>query len=654
MTEKLDLFLIEDDDDVALLMQRCLERTGHEVKRCRTAAGAIIVLAQSRFDLVLLDRGLPDMENGEDLLEHMARENIHVPVLMVTGRGDEQLAARVLRGGVLDYIVKDSALTWLIDLPKRVSACVNRYRLEQTNRLLIQALESAGDGIMITDLRGVIRHVNQALLDLTGYARAELLGGKPSLLKSGAHPPELYKEMWRAVLNRESWQGELTNRRKDGSLFEASLTISPILDHQGRLTHFVGIQRDITAHKQLERQVRQSQKMQSVGTLAGGVAHEFNNLLAGISGYASLGLREPGVSPVLRGFMENIVDLAERAALLTRQLLAFARKPALLRRPTSMTDLVRSTAELVSRSMHQGISLELPERTPSAPALLVEADGNQLQQAIINLALNARDAMKEGEPGERKEPLIHFRLRGERLSSALPAFPQSVPPGDYVVVEVEDHGCGMTPPVLAQALDPFFTTKEVGQGTGLGLPVVFGIVQGHQGFLTIRSEPGSGSCFSLYLPRLAESAQAPPPEAGTEEAEVLEPETSTGFHILVVDDEEAVLDVVERFLKIAGHQVTCVTSGATAVERLQQGEAADLVILDLMMPRENGAVTFLKLREVRPGLPVLLCTGLIRDDGPAELLNAGAAGLLRKPFRMTELWYAVRQALGQESGVTRP
>jgi len=229
--------------------------------------------------------------------------------------------------------------------------------------------------------------------------------------------------------------------------------------------------------------------------------------------------------------------------------------------------------------------------------------------------------------------------------------------------------------VMNQALDPFFTTKEVGQGTGLGLPVVFGIVQGHQGYLTMRSSsmvagdllprvpsgpvctgtlakssaPGftvvGGTCMSLYLPRMM---RPPVDDRGQPAAElglVLEPETSPGYNILVVDDEEAVLDVVRRFLEIAGHTVTCATSGHEALERVASGLPVDLVVLDLMMPRENSAVTFQRLRDRRPQLPILLCTGLLRDDAPAALLSAGAAGLVRKPFRMTELWYAVRQAL---------
>ncbi len=370
------------------------------------------------------------------------------------------------------------------------------------NRLLIQALESARDGAVITDLQGTILNVNLALERMTGYSRQELLGQTPRLFKSGAHPPEFYAALWRAILGRDSWQGELTNRRKDGGLFQASLTISPIVDPQGRMTHFVGIYRDVTEHKKLERQLLQAQKMQSVGTLAGGVAHEFNNLLAGINGYASLALREPDAGPTVREFLRNVVDLSERAAGLTRQLLAFARKPALSRQPTSIPDLVRGTAELVSRTLHQEVGVEIEADAPDAP-LVVEADANQLQQALVNLALNARDALNADANSAPDSPQILFRLRSTKTTGVRAAFPQSVPPGDYVLLQVEDRGSGMSAEVLNQALDPFFTTKEVGQGTGLGLPMVFGIVQGHQGWLTIDSAPSKGTCVSIYLPRLA-------------------------------------------------------------------------------------------------------------------------------------------------------
>ncbi|HMF14629.1 MAG TPA: response regulator [Gemmataceae bacterium] len=645
MKESYQLFLIENDDAQALPIRGCLERAGHAVTCCRTGADALIVLSHGTYDLVLLSHRLPDMA-GLDLLLALAREGIGVPCIVFAEAGDEQRGADALRAGAIDYLVRDAASNFLAELPKRVEEAVIRYRLQQNNRLLIAALESARDGIMITDLQGVILHVNQALEHMTGYSRQELIGQNPRLLKSGVHPVEKYAEIWRAVLARTSWEGELTNRRKDGSLIEVSLAVSPIVDAQGRLTHFVGIQRDITERKQLERQLLQAQKMQSVGTLAGGVAHEFNNLLAGINGYAALGLRQPGLPDPAREFLQHVVTLSERAAGLTRQLLTFARKPALTRQPTPMAELVRSTAELAARTLLVEIGLEI-DPPEDGLLLVVEADANQLQQALVNLALNARDALTDAATIRQASEAypVTFRLRREELLWERPAFPQNVPPGDYVVVEVADRGCGMTPEVLGQALDPFFTTKDVGKGTGLGLPMVYGIVQGHQGYLAIDTTPGRGTCIRLYLPRLMESE----PLRGTASlfgsGEVLEPESMPGRSILVADDEGAVQDVVRRFLELAGHQVVCVSSGREALELVAKGRTVDLVILDLMMPREDGVTTFRQIRKDRPHLPVLVCTGLPDTESAPDLAQAGAAGIIRKPFRMNELWYAVNQAL---------
>jgi PAS domain S-box-containing protein len=654
MTESLRLFVVEDDDDIALLIRKGLERAGHRVTRCRTGADALTVLGHTTFDLVLLDQRLPDV-SGAELLQALARENVTVPALMITAHGDEHLATRVLQAGVLDYVVKDHALAFLAELPKRVAESVTRHRLQQMNRLLLASLESAGDGIMVTDLHGTILHVNRALEQMTGYAREELIGQTPRLLRSGVHPPDFFARLWKTALARGVWQGELTNRRKDGRLVEVSLTVSPVLDAHGQLTHLVGIQRDVGERKQLERQLQQVQKMHSVGTLAGGVAHEFNNLLAGISGYAALALREAGLGGPAREFLENVVTLSERAAGLTRQLLAYARKSELVRRPASVTELVASTAELVRRTLSLDVALEITGCGPDGVPLAVVADTNQMQQALVNLTLNARDALAAGGPkgggAGSPQPAITFRVRHALLACERAAFPQNVPPGDYVLIEVVDHGSGMTAEVLGESIDPFFTTKEVGQGTGLGLPTALGIVQGHQGYLVIESAPGQGTCVGLYLPRLTGPTMAQAGGAGFEAGQVVEPESAPGKSILVVDDEEAILDVVRRFLEIAGHRVHAVSSGPEAVACLEGGLGVDLVVLDLMMPGEDGSVTLRRLRERRPDLPVLVCTGLLQ--GQTTPVIDGASGLLRKPFRMNELWYAVRQALSASAGGAR-
>lgn len=639
--ESLRLFLVEDNEDIALLMRRCLERAGHEVVCCRTAADALIVLGHSTFHLVLLDHILPD-RSGLDLLQDLKREGITTPVLVVTAYGDEQLATQVLRSGALDYIAKDQALTFLAELPKRVSESVNRHRLEDMNRLLIEALESARDGVLITDLQGNILHVNRALEGMTGFDREEMRGHTPRMFKSGHHPAEFFADMWQTILKRNSWQGEMVNRRKDGTLLDSSLTISPILDSRGQLTHFVGIYRDVSDRRLLERQLLQAQKMQSIGTLAGGIAHEFNNLLAGIQGYAALGVREPELNATAREYLELIIQLTDRAAHLTRQLLAFARKPALSRQPTDLTWLMRNTADLIKHTLSSEVKLTMAK--PDGRAFLALADANQLQQVLVNLAINARDAILsrqhgQGEVTDIKTAPIDLEMVPVTMHGDMPAFPDKVPAGDYLVLLVRDSGTGMSPEVLSQALDPFFTTKGVGQGTGLGLPVAFGIVHGHQGFLTVDSEEGVGTCVRVYLPRLPEN-QAGPVRGENGPVQTLDPEKIPSRNILVVDDEDAVLNVVWRFLEIVGHKVACFSSGREAAEYLRKGHPADLVILDLMIPKEEGAKNFQTLRELRPGIPILLCTGLLQDEFAPALIGEEVK-VLRKPFRMNELWHMI-------------
>ncbi len=640
MAEHLRLFVIEDNDDIAFVTRLCLERAGHEVSVCRSGADALIVLGHSAFDLVVLDYFLEDML-GSELLQRLHAECIRTPVLMITAFGDQQLATRVLREGALDYVVRDQANAYLQDLPKRVGEAVTRHRLQQTNDLLIAALESTRDGIVISDLQGTVQHVNSALERMFGFGRHDLIARNTTeLFRSEYQPADLSDVIWRTLHERRSWQGELVNQRKDGTLLDSSLTISPIFDFRGQMTHFVSIYRDITERKQMERQLVQAQKMQSVGTLAGGVAHEFNNLLAGIQGYAQLAMREQGLSSSAKEFLDFIVQLTDRAANLTRQLLAFARKPSLVRAPTDLVKLLESTRQLVQRSLSVDITLEIEPPVPESNWMAL-ADANQMQQVLVNLSLNARDAMPNPQPA----PVI-YRLQHRVYAGEFPAFPQNVPAGDYMLIEVEDRGVGMTADVLSQAIDPFFTTKEIGQGTGLGLPVVFGIVTGHQGYLTLESEPEKGTTVGLYLPRLVKPFSGP----ASANVTVLEPEASSRRRILVIDDEQAVQDVICRFLEIAGHVPLRAPNGSEGLQVLST-EKVDLIVLDWMIPGEDGRVTFQQVRTNYPQIPVLLCTGLLQTDQAAELLSDGSVDLLRKPFRMNELWFAVNHIFRDEGNV---
>jgi PAS domain S-box-containing protein len=641
MSQVLRLFLIENEEPAANQIRKVLEHAGHQVAHCRTAADALTVLGHTSFDLALFDQNMPDM-TGLEFLDALAREGIAVPTLILTVGGDDRLAPRVLQAGAIDYVVRDAEGRFLDELPKRVQSSLARHRLQTTNLVLLSSLESARDGIMITDVQGVISYVNRALEVMTGYTREELIGKNPRILKNDKNPPELYADLWHSILQRDSWQGELTNRRKDGSLVEISLTVSPIMDAQGRLSHFVGIQRDITERKLLERHLLQAQKMQSIGTLAGGIAHEFNNLLAGINGFATLALRESAVQSAIRGYIESIVDLSERAASLTRQLLAFARKPAPARKAVRVHDLLASTAELVTRTLH--VDVQIDASMHNEEDLHVEADANQLQQAIMNLTLNARDASTGDMP-------VIYRLQAVELKSTQTSFPENVPQGKYVRIQIADQGCGMTPDVLSQALDPFFTTKPVGKGTGLGLPMVFGVVHGHQGFLTIDSEPGRGTCVGIYLPR----SPAERFQAGTdfESGQILEPETTPGRKILVLDDEKAVREVVQSFLETAGHHVVSVASDSEVLALLENAEPVDLAILDFIPARANSQCLYRRLRELRPQLPIILCTDHALAPKDDQFPKMDVHAVLRKPFRMNELWYAVNEALAQDGSAAQ-
>jgi PAS domain S-box-containing protein len=636
MSEALRLFLVEDDDNIAFVTRRRLESAGHHVSVCHSGIDALIVLGHAQFDLVILDHHLQDI-SGSELMGHLRQEHNPTPVLMITGVGDEQLAARVLREGALDYVKKDP--NYLDDLPQRVMESVTRHRLQQNNNLLIAALESARDGIVISDEQGKVLHVNSALERMFGFSREELMGQNAAdIFRSDRQSATNNEDTWRTLRARRSWQGELVNKRNDNTLLDTSLTISPIFNARGQMTHFVGIYRDITERKQMERQLVQAQKMQSIGTLAGGVAHEFNNLLAGMQGYATLALREPALPAAAREFLEYIVQLSDRAANLTRQLLAFARKPSLMRQPTDVGRLLQTTRDLMQRSLSIEVALEM-EPAAEGMSWTASADANQLQQVLVNLSLNARDAMPKPQPA----PIV-YRLKHRLLHGELPAFPQNVPAGDYLVIEVEDQGSGMPAEVMAQALDPFFTTKEVGQGTGLGLPVAFGIITGHHGHLTLESRPGVGTRIGLYLQRLTRLE----PDAATAHVQAEEPEASPRRRILVVDDEEAVVDIVRRFLEIAGHEVVCASSGKDALERLKEAPA-DIVILDWLIPKEEGRTNFRLLRQACPGLPILICTGLVQADQAVELLEESAVDLLRKPFLMKALWQSVNGLLTGKS-----
>ena len=517
------------------------------------------------------------------------------------------------------------------------SDITERKRREEERARLAMAVEQSAETIVITDASGTILYANPAFEKTSGYTRAEALGQNPRILKSGEHDAEFYGQLWATLSRGEVWTGRLINKKKDGTLYEEVATISPMRDPEGRVVNYVAVKRDVTREAQLEAQLRQSQKMEAVGQLAGGVAHDFNNMLAVIRGNAELLLMYPGQHTAqTREGLNDVVEASERAANLTRQLLTFSRKQVMQPQPLMLNEVIANLTKMLNRVISENIDLQC-----HYAALLphVQADTGMMEQVILNLVVNARDSMPEG--GE-------LRVATERLT--LDAAQAQANPkaraGQFVCLLVSDTGAGIAPEVLPRIFEPFFTTKEVGKGTGLGLATVYGIVNQHQGWIEVSSQVGEGSTFKVVLPAIP----APARLAAAAEAEV---EVRGGKEtILLVEDEHAVRLTTRRILESKGYTVWEATSAPEALEQCQAhaGEIA-LLLTDVIMPGEmSGRDLADRLWVQRPGLRVIFMSGHSADmlGKNTEFIRRTRSRFLQKPCSSRTLLEAVRECLDEE------
>jgi PAS domain S-box-containing protein len=472
-------------------------------------------------------------------------------------------------------------------------------------RRLAQAVSQTTDAVIVTDRQGTIGYVNPAFERATGYSREEAIGKQPSLLKSGVHGQEFYASLWKTLLAGQPWTGRIVNRRKDQSLYTEQCTISPVLDEKGEVRHFLAVKKDITQELALEEQVRHAQKMESIGTLAGGVAHDFNNLLTVISGNAQLALRAlPETHPAAERITRALVA-GERAADLTRQLLAFSRKQAVQPELLDLNAAIGEMEPVLSSLMGDTglLRLTLCHSTPT-----VMMDRTQLQQVVMNLAVNGRDAMAG-------QGTLTIRTASEDGCS---------------VLEVIDTGHGMGETVRQQIFEPFFSTKPAGSGTGLGLAVVYGIVTQSGGTITVESQVGEGSCFRILLPAVegvAKEQQRQPADA---------PRTGSEA-VLLVEDQPEVRHFVGEVLRLAGYRVTTAEDGEEALEAALSDGDLDVLLTDLSMPGMNGVELATRIRDSHPRIAVLCMSGF---EGAEP---AGEWPVLSKPFTPEALLAAIRK-----------
>jgi signal transduction histidine kinase/CheY-like chemotaxis protein len=412
-------------------------------------------------------------------------------------------------------------------------------------------------------------------------------------------------------------------------------TVSPVRDEAGAVAYYVVVEQDVTSEEELEEALRQAQKMEAIGTLAGGIAHDFNNLLTGILGYANLITTVAPPNSELGKMAKVIEGSAERCAQLTKELLGFARRGKNRNVPVDLNETVEHVAHLLSRSV--GKEIRLVTRLEARPSA-VRGDPSQLEQALMNLALNARDALGGRSAGE-----IAVATRTVEMDTGSCARHPGLKAGPCVVVSVTDDGCGMPREVQARIFEPFFTTKARGEGTGLGLSMTYGIVKNHGGSIGVYSEVGHGTTFNVYLPVDAQSATLAelPPEA----TEVIRGHG----RILVVDDEEIVRGAAAAMLRHLGYEVVALADGEEAILYYRHfGDRIDLVLLDMVMPKMAGRECLQKLREINPQVRVVLSTGFGLNDAAQRILDEGAIGFAQKPYRAAELSRAVAAALGTE------
>ena len=524
-------------------------------------------------------------------------------------------------------VMKDAVVTGVMgsfqDITERKQAEFERERLTS-------AIEQVVETVVITDTKGTIQYVNPAFETVTGYTRDEVLGTNESIPRSGGQDQEFYRELWATISSGEIWRGTIINKRKDGKPYTMESSISPVRDPAGRIVNYVMVNHDMSAQRLIEARLRQAEKMETVGQLAGGVAHDFNNMLQVIITYTDMALSIAETGERLHKYLIEIRRAAQRSAEITGQLLAFARKEIISPKIVDLNDSVSGAQKMIKRLIGESIDVAW---MPGRDLWKLEVDPTQLDQILANLAVNARDAI--GGVGK-----LTIGTQNVTLDEAFCAEKPGLTPGEYLLLSVSDDGRGMDKETLSHLFEPFFTTKDAGKGTGLGLATVYGIVKQNNGYISVYSEPGDGSTFKVYLPR-AEAA------AG-EYAVDVEPEFSRGGTetVLVVEDEGAILELARESLEQLGYTVLAAGSPEEAIRSSEtHAGPIHLLLTDVVMPQMNGRQLSERLIASRPQLKCLYMSGYTADVMGHRRILDEEMKFIAKPFSLAVLAEKIREVM---------
>ncbi|WP_262265647.1 response regulator [Microvirga yunnanensis] len=624
------ILVVDDEPDILIALEDLFENDYRVLTASSPVQALDIIRHEPDIAIIISDQRMPEMQGDEFLAK--ARHETDADAILLTGYADlKAVIGAVNKGRIMAYVPKpwDPAA-----LSNMVAAAYQRRVLARkldTERALLRGLmESTGDLISFKDLDGRFVRLNASKARSLGCHSEDCLGRKERDYVAPERATMIEEAERRAIAARAPDEVFEERIAPDGTTQWFLINHIPILNEAGSVSNLATIERDVTERKLMEMRLRQADKMQALGTLAGGVAHDFNNLLMAVLGSLDLASRRAPDDPRLTRLLQNATYAAERGASLTQRLLSFSRQRDLRLQTVDVNQVITGMDDLLTRTLGGVIRIE---RRLHDGLWAATVDPDQLELAILNLCINARDAMAENG-------ILTLSTRNETMDEG--RIPE-LSGGEYVVISVTDTGSGIPPEVLTRVLEPFFTTKEVGKGTGLGLPMVYGLAQQSGGTVTIRSKVGEGTTVELYLSRAVVE-----PEKGGQVKEAVAA-ASPRVRILLVDDDAEVRTVTAAYLTEMGHRVVEAADGSSALDILKADNHLDLLIADFAMPGMTGTDLADQAREIRPNLGILLVTGYA---DPKRLPESYL--MLHKPFSRADLAIKVTEAArrGQDQSLS--
>lgn len=634
MTESARIFIVEDEAIIAADIAAMLESIGYQVVGVAgTSDEAHSKITATQPDLVLMDIMLGGAFDGIGLAQQLREKS--VPVVFLTAYADVNTLQRAKITEPYGYVIKPFTER---DLQIAIDIALYRYRMDKKMRDTMQqvmrvraALDQVSDALIIAAAEGTVLYVNKAFEHLTGIAAHEAIGSNINENTRLQANPAMHSKIWETVRSGSVWTGRFSSINASGAAVDVEASITPVRSEEGKIESFIGIARDVTRERELERQLRHAHKLEAVGTLAGGIAHDFNNILTAIIGYTELASIEAAPGSKQAGYLTQVLGAAERARTLVQQILTFSRRREQQLHPLQLVPLVKETVKLLRSAIPATVDIRT---SLSMRHDWVLGDPTQLHQMFMNLCINAADAI-----GDR-HGTITIALADQHELDQTTAEALGLDAGqEYIMIQVIDNGCGIPKEMLDRVFEPFFTTKPEGKGTGLGLSVVHGIVKTHNGAITVDSTPGKGSCFTVYLPLCHEQEIEHKPSP--------QPVTGGSGRILLIDDEQSIVDIGTQILTRLGYTVTGTCDARKALEMLRrEPDGFDMVITDYTMPHMTGEELIREILSVRPDMPIVLCTGYSDRMTREEAQAIGAREFVQKP--LTQALYAdvVRKVLG--------